>query len=365
VLNVISTGLRKAVADEDNEGALQWCLSLMRWGGVFPHNGDWLINNMGNLSELLGDNRRLFLGANIDPENDINPGIRFNSGMTKVYSLLVDNFIIYDSRVAAALGWIIAKFCIDTNKSLVPDVLRFPYAPAKEADNVAKPKIRNPGCGDLVFPRLYSGRKHAKANLYASWLLGKVLDISGTKIFQNLRELEAALFMIGYDLEGHNVVNMINNSDEENADDNCSDDKPFNLETRGGDGKRKAFKYNISENKLTIINENNRKDVFIFDEIYSILKYLYDEFGMNCFPLANNVEKLGNNEEAPGSGMAILNQQPGNIKHAQAASYLGRIFEDVGIAEWNHKSRGIKWRLVNNVPSADELKSILAQVEDS
>ena len=90
VLNVISTGLRKAVADEDNEGALQWCLSLMRWGGVFPHNGDWLINNMGNLSELLGDNRRLFLGENIDPENDINPGIRFNSGMTKVYSLLVD-----------------------------------------------------------------------------------------------------------------------------------------------------------------------------------------------------------------------------------------------------------------------------------
>lgn len=38
-------------------------------------------------------------------------GLRFNAGMTKVYSLLADSLIIYDSRVAAALGWIVVKYC--------------------------------------------------------------------------------------------------------------------------------------------------------------------------------------------------------------------------------------------------------------
>ena len=39
--------------------------------------------------------------------------LRFNAGMTKVYSLMCDNFIIYDSRVAAALGWLVMKYCRD------------------------------------------------------------------------------------------------------------------------------------------------------------------------------------------------------------------------------------------------------------
>ena len=36
---------------------------------------------------------------------------RFNAGITKVYSMVLENFIIYDSRVAAALGWLVAQFC--------------------------------------------------------------------------------------------------------------------------------------------------------------------------------------------------------------------------------------------------------------
>jgi hypothetical protein len=37
--------------------------------------------------------------------------LRLSSGMIKVYSLLCKDFIIYDSRVAAGLGWMVVKYC--------------------------------------------------------------------------------------------------------------------------------------------------------------------------------------------------------------------------------------------------------------
>lgn len=57
---------------------------------------------------------------------------RFNAGITKVYSLVLEDFIIYDSRVAATLGWLVATFCRAGARE-VPDALRFPWMPAKEA----------------------------------------------------------------------------------------------------------------------------------------------------------------------------------------------------------------------------------------
>lgn len=45
--------------------------------------------------------------------NDDNSALkvrRFNAGMSKVYSLIVADFIIYDSRVAAALAWFVARW---------------------------------------------------------------------------------------------------------------------------------------------------------------------------------------------------------------------------------------------------------------
>ena len=34
-----------------------------------------------------------------------------NSGFTKIYSLYIDDFIIYDSRVGAALGFLVRCYC--------------------------------------------------------------------------------------------------------------------------------------------------------------------------------------------------------------------------------------------------------------
>ena len=88
--------------------------------------------------------------------------------------------------------------------SEVPRLLQFPWQPGRSGHN------RNPSSGSLKFPRLsYTrpGRKTwAECNVWTAWILG---EVCGEGRFGNLHEayrlraLEAALFMIGYELPRH------------------------------------------------------------------------------------------------------------------------------------------------------------------
>lgn len=202
-LDAMAKGLRKSVFQDDfDDDALAWSLAVMRWGGVFPSNGTWLQTNRKGLAKFLRDKASGLSGDDADTEN-LKSISRFNSGMTKIYSLLVDDFIIYDSRVASALGWLVVRFCQDQGLVKVPMCLSFPWSPAKEGVKAVNPKNRNPGHGPLEFPRLYSGYKHAAANLRANWLLSEIIAQSKSEFLNEespLRALESALFMIGYDL---------------------------------------------------------------------------------------------------------------------------------------------------------------------
>ena len=189
--------------------ALDAALDVMSWGGVTAGNAAWLKANKIGLANLLES-----VQAAMDAGDEHAPALRskhlrFNSGMTKVYSLLCKDFVIYDSRVAAALGWLIVKFCQSQGLSNVPQALCFPWAAAKEAPNAAAPKQRNPGVGSLQFKGLRSGAHHALWNLRTNWVLSAVLAHPAAKDspfhsvaapHNPLRALEAALFMIGYDL---------------------------------------------------------------------------------------------------------------------------------------------------------------------
>ena len=126
---------------------------------------------------------------------------RFNSGMTKVYSLLLENFIIYDSRVAAALAWLVWQWCRSRDPAVpLPPLLAFACPTARGGG------IRNPD--EAAFPYLnVKPREHAKWNLRANWILQEAFTLpnSGkTSIapgnFNSLREVEAALFTMGSDL---------------------------------------------------------------------------------------------------------------------------------------------------------------------
>jgi hypothetical protein len=274
---------------------------------VFARNGLWLAEHEHGLAEYFASRANLF-GNNADDSSLVDIG-RFNSGMTKIYSLLVDDFIIYDSRVAAALGWAIVKFCREKDLQEVPECLRFPWAPAKETPNAQRPKWRNPSVGNLQFPRLQYGVEYARWNQRASWLLSEVVSITNTSFaeFNNItlcsRALEAALFMIGYDL-GYpvNDKTAIQHSVIETAE-KGDDDSPFPLRTRG---QGKGFRYKYANGCIVMTNENGRIELFEKQKAEEILTSLHRQFGNNWFPLANNVEKLGNGTEIPGLGRTIL-----------------------------------------------------------
>ena len=131
--------------------------------------------------------------------------------------------------------------------------------------------------------------------------------------------------------------------------------------TRGSHLKSKRFRW-WWDGALHIRRENRNRqhDEFSIAELERILEDLERQFRSGWFPLGNNVAKMPNGTEKPGLGMTIFRIRP-NTMHAQASSYLGVVFEQIGLATWNGKSRGIEWRLNGKVPTGDELAGLLAR----
>lgn len=194
----------------NDERCLQAAVEVMAWGGVTARNVDWLKANQRGLASMLHQVKAAIEAGDCQAPALRAPGLRFNSGMTKVYSLICADFLIYDSRVAAALGWLVTKYCVAKGLDRVPDELCFPWAAAKEGATVQMGKRRNPSMGTLQFKRLRSGHHHVQWNMRASWVLSAVLAHPAASASRfntrvaapttSLRALEAALFMIGYDL---------------------------------------------------------------------------------------------------------------------------------------------------------------------
>ncbi len=203
-LNALSTDLSVASCDAT---MLRGTKATMSWGGVSAHNNQWLEANQKGLANMVAQVVQVLRSGDLDSPRFLK-SLRFNAGMTKVYSLICQDFIIYDSRVAAALGMLVIIFCEDKGIHALPDGLRFPWAPAKEGESAAVPKRRNPSKGDAFkFPGLRRGHHHAIWNMRASWILSQALahQSAATSPFLGgganaLRRLEMALFMMGYDL---------------------------------------------------------------------------------------------------------------------------------------------------------------------
>lgn len=205
-LNALRSDL--IAAGIDDQKMLNATLDIMAWGGVSARNAKWLSEHRVGLGRMVRD-----VAAAINLEEPDSPtltakALRFNSGMTKVYALLCPDFVIYDSRVAAALGLLVVRFCQEHKLSTVPAGLAFPWAAAKESATSVAPKRRNPSTGSLKFKGLRSGSHHALWNIRASWVLSQAVKAlasdnsfrSGQTIEQSLRNVEKGLFAIGYDL---------------------------------------------------------------------------------------------------------------------------------------------------------------------
>ena len=120
-----------------------------------------------------------------------------SSGFTKIYSLMISGFPMYDGRVGAALGLLSRMFCQAKGLGSVPANLAFPWGQGRS-------RIRDASRGTLRYVR-FNGRPllQAEWNLKAAWLVGELCQhgcFGKLPENQRLRALEAALFMIGYDV---------------------------------------------------------------------------------------------------------------------------------------------------------------------
>ncbi len=186
-----------------------WVRVIMEWGGVYKRrgNGAWL-DNMGKglhgyferaLPALVADDDDLLMGM---------ADLRSNSGTTKIHALILPNFVIYDSRVAAALAWLVQSWAKSHDRS-VPEHLRFGRMHAN-----TKKKPRTPRTPDALVFKYFSPsghvrnhRKHATWNRRANWIIEQMakastVNAAGERLPRTWsgREIEAALFMMGEDL---------------------------------------------------------------------------------------------------------------------------------------------------------------------
>ena len=198
-LDRLAKDLQQAMECGDTQRFVKAVVETLKWGNV-AHRA-----TVAKLRELGDEAPAAFCCASrlLDPsraDTSRLDGVRYmNSGWTKVYSLLRDDFPMYDGRVGAALGYLVRLHCAEQRLERVPPPLRFRWLRGRSAHN------RNPSCGTLKFPRLNHGvpRTWAECNVRAAWVLGAVRDearFGGLDPCRRLRALEAALFMIGYEL---------------------------------------------------------------------------------------------------------------------------------------------------------------------
>jgi hypothetical protein len=211
-LDAFRRTLRAAIADEDEGAAFDACSAILRWGGVWARNGSYLETRRGVLIPELRHLRSV-LSSETEPSRadtrriptDKSTECRMNAGFVKIYSVLLEYFIIYDGRVGAALGLLARRFCEETNRSTLPEPLRFAYGSPKEGLNPPTPKLRNPSRGPYRFPKLRPDSQfHSVQAMRASWFLRATHEGSGrfTSGEDGFHELAAGLFMIGYDVTG-------------------------------------------------------------------------------------------------------------------------------------------------------------------
>lgn len=133
--------------------------------------------------------------------------ILMNSGFTKIYSLFLDNFIIYDGRVGAALGLLVSSFCKENELSNIPQSLILAYGDARPTKLDTGLNRRNPSLEIYQFPRLANNAlRNTEYNLKANWLLKEIIEKTDTKFKKldesiQLRAFKSSLFMIGYNVK--------------------------------------------------------------------------------------------------------------------------------------------------------------------
>jgi len=193
--------LKKGIDTNNDRLCSDTCKDILAWGGVLNKGKNREKANSITaqyLKEVIAffSNKNLSLNDNLKPLCSNNE-LTMNAGFTKIYALLMDNFIIYDGRVGGALGKLVIGFLhskIPKNTN-IPDTLHFAWGLSQGTDT----KRIDPSDSIYTFRKLSSGKLHTNNNIRANWLLKKVINDSKTKM--DIWQLQSALFMLGYDVK--------------------------------------------------------------------------------------------------------------------------------------------------------------------
>jgi hypothetical protein len=182
----------------------------LEWGGV--KNGAYGVAKSYCNGKLISSitNALAALTPDADTQLDLNgfcdkdESFIMNASFTKIYSLLSEQpFIIYDSRVAAALSLIVSNYWINVRQDneVLPNYLRLACLEgrAEKESRCASDEEKN-----IIFRNVNGNNEtHALWNVRANWIIESALiqaNLPEGDIIQNMRELEASLFMIGYNV---------------------------------------------------------------------------------------------------------------------------------------------------------------------
>jgi hypothetical protein len=199
VLEGMRARLQHALQARDRERVFLESVKVLDWGGVYKGSLRWVIERHES-AELTSCIERAVSLLDGDSDHDLsvfNSELRMDSGLTKIYALAGQRSVIYDDRVGAALALLAGRYLNSIRAHSIPEELGFVVGAGKRC-----PMYR----GSRFPSRVRAdGAAHARSNLHANWIIGAVVNradaIWGLTIpCGKMRAIEAALFMIGYDV---------------------------------------------------------------------------------------------------------------------------------------------------------------------
>ena len=206
----LSAALRIGVANGDAAATMSACSDILLWGGernAAVGARPFLRAQGANLPAYIAQAGQAMSLAGGDLSTDFRSVQAMNSMLTKVHAFFAaDGLPIYDSRVSAAMAALVEYWRSGTGQRVLPKSLQFPLAGGS-----AKPQHRltwlfekpiSPG--QLSYIHSETPARWAGAKLRLAWVMAEILR-KAPDLFQEqhdrMRALEAALFMVGYDLQ--------------------------------------------------------------------------------------------------------------------------------------------------------------------
>ena len=202
----LAADLQSAIQRDSNSDVCMILRTIMHWGGVdnsFRQKGtfEWIERNADEISAKLSNGVDLIKDEQASLASFDGVNLTMNSTMTRIVSLAdpEQKLVIYDGRVAGALGYFVARFAEEREIHQYDLAEQLLFAVDREAK-------RRPETNRIHFPALFGSardRCHASMVRWASQLIWQVAK----ECQASPREIEAALFMWGYNVKwGYNAA---------------------------------------------------------------------------------------------------------------------------------------------------------------